>query len=378
MKFIQAVLILSGMIIGVGMFAIPFSFAASGFWPGMAVFAVVAAIVAVIHVCYGDVVLLTPEFHRLPGYVRLHLGSKPAWLAYGSAIFGIGGTLVAYILLGGFFLESVIRYTFAASPSSALLMAIFAGAGALITLLPLNDKTLINGILTLLLVGFILMLSVVLLPYAKVEHFSGFSPGRMLAPYGVLMFAFSGAAVIPDLIGFLGRETRASRRAIVVGSLIPPAVYVVFVAAVVGASGAVASPDAIAGLIPVIGERAVAWGSAIGFLAVFTSYIVLTSSFQAFFRYDLGAGRRMASALGVVVPLLFLFIGVSDYIAVIAAVGALSFGLDAAMIFLMYRLAHRGLGDSRALFGRATTLVLAVISCMIAVGMGYEIYKILA
>ena len=40
--FFEAVLMLAGMIIGVGMFAIPFSFAAAGFWLGAAELAVLA------------------------------------------------------------------------------------------------------------------------------------------------------------------------------------------------------------------------------------------------------------------------------------------------------------------------------------------------
>lgn len=375
MKFIQAVLILSGMIIGVGMFAIPFSFTTVGFWLGVAELVVVAGAITVVHVCYGEVALATREFHRLPGYVRLHLGSKAAFFAYGSALFGIGGTLFAYILLGGVFLESTVRYSLGISVPLPVLTAAFVAAGAFITVLPSNNKVMANGILTLLLVGFILMLAAVLMPHVSSENFKGFSPRNFLAPYGVLMFAFSGAAVIPDLIGFMDRERVGSRRAIVVGSLIPLVVYLLFTAAVIGASGERVSPDAIMGLLPFIGPSAVGWGSAIGFLAVFTSFIVLTSSFQAFFQYDLGAGKKISLALGVVLPLIFLFAGVTDYIAVIAAVGALSFGLDAAMIFVMYYVV-RSRSDAAPRRHPALLFTLVLISCMIVVGMGYEIYML--
>ena len=73
-KTIEAVLILTGMIIGVGMFGIPFSFSVSGFWLGAAELVVLAAIVTVIHRLYGEIVLATPTLHRVPGYVREYLG----------------------------------------------------------------------------------------------------------------------------------------------------------------------------------------------------------------------------------------------------------------------------------------------------------------
>ena len=72
-KEIQAVLMLSGMIIGVGMFAIPFSFSTAGFWLGTLELCVLALAILAVHLCYAEVVLHTNERHRLPGYVRRYM-----------------------------------------------------------------------------------------------------------------------------------------------------------------------------------------------------------------------------------------------------------------------------------------------------------------
>ena len=65
MKFLEAVLILSGMIIGVGMFGIPFSFVSVGFWLGALELLVIAGAMTWLHLLYGEVVLKTPQPHSM-------------------------------------------------------------------------------------------------------------------------------------------------------------------------------------------------------------------------------------------------------------------------------------------------------------------------
>src|SRR3989338_2493370 len=99
-KLIQGILILSGMIIGAGVFGIPFSFASLGFWPGAAELLVFTVVTVVLHFIFGEIVLKTPALHRLPGYIRIHLGYKWSILAWIGAFVGIFGTLLAYIVIG--------------------------------------------------------------------------------------------------------------------------------------------------------------------------------------------------------------------------------------------------------------------------------------
>ena len=106
-RFLEGVFVLSGMIIGVGMFAIPFSFAAAGFWLGAAELVVLTCIVVILHLLYGEIVLATPEFHRMPGYVRVYLGRRAETVSWASTIFGITGTLLAYLIAGSLFLHSL-------------------------------------------------------------------------------------------------------------------------------------------------------------------------------------------------------------------------------------------------------------------------------
>ncbi len=366
MKFIGAVLILSGMIIGAGIFAIPFSFVRAGFFIGMAELAVLTAVVVVLHRAYGEIVLATENSHRLPGYVRLYLGRRFAAAAHLSAFFGMSGTLLAYVVLGGHFLHTIIpavsatRWTF-----------LFLTAGALITFLPRRKEALVNGILTAVLIIFIFTVSIWLMPRIEANNFFGVHPGELFVPYGVLLFALSGALVIPDMVSFLGRRERQVRAAITAGSLIPVALYGLFAIAVVGAAGADVSEEAIAGLGRIAGSGMVMIGSGIGFLAVFTSFILLSSSFQAFLHLDFKMSKSWAHPIVSFLPAFLYILGAQNFIAIVAAVGAVAIGADAAFILA----AERALKKSRrGHLSRWSYVWSGGVYCMIAAGITYQVY----
>ncbi len=370
-KFVLAVFMLAGMIIGVGIFAVPFSFARAGFLLGALELVVLAGVVTAVHLCYGDVVLATKTFHRLPGYARIHLGPLASCLAWGSSLFGIAGTLLAYILLGSHFLSSLFPASF--PEAGALEWAVlFTSLGAAVTFFTLRKEAFINGILTAFLIGFIIFLGFLLAPHADRVNFSGFHLKEIFFPYGVILFALSGGLVIPDLITFLGRSRPHVRRAIAVGSFIPAAITLFFAWAVVGVGGSHTTTDAISGLQAAAGERVVFLGNGIGFLAVFTSYILLTSSFQALLSLDFGVKKRSAWVIGVIVPFLGYFFGFTDFIRVIAAVGALAIGVDSGLILAM----HERLRKGRRPRFHALFFGKALIYAVIVAGIAYEIQKI--
>src|SRR3989338_1379551 len=233
MKFLEAVLILSGMIIGVGMFGIPFSFVSVGFWLGALELLVIAGAMTWLHLLYGEVVLKTPQPHRLPGYVRTHLGKHTAWISWASAFFGILGSLLAYIVVGSIFLHAVFQNVWGSSSEFFWAVAV-AVLGAIVTLFPLKREAFINGVLTTLLIVFIVVLTLFLFPNVEVKNFSGFKPQNVFVPYGVFLFALAGGVVIPDLITVLGKDRGRARWAIIVGTLVPAILYFLFAFAVVG------------------------------------------------------------------------------------------------------------------------------------------------
>lgn len=372
LKFIEAVLLLSGMIIGVGMFGIPFSFVKAGFLLGALELIILTAVILTFHLLYGEIAMATPTPHQLPGYVRIYLGAKASFLAWASAIFGIIFTLLAYTVVGSAFLKNII-FWFDKSASDSWLAVFLVLLGAAVTALPLKKETLINSILTALLVIFIVTISVILMPHVGLKNLGGFDARNVLLPYGVLLFALSGGVVIPELVLFLGKDRRRIRSAITVGTLLPACLYFIFALAVTGATGSATSEEAIRGLGSILGGNFVFLGSIIGFLAVFTSLIAMSTSFQELLSFDLGLPNFLSWFLSAAVPLVLYFSGFHSFIIIIAAVGALAVGIDSALVVASeHRLRERG---GVTLSWRAHTWRLGIYG-MVALGAIYQLFKV--
>ena len=359
-RFLEGVFILAGMIIGVGMFAIPFSFAAAGFWLGALELAALSCLVVILHLLYGKIVLVTPEFHRMPGYVRHYLGRRAEMVSWASTLFGTVGTLVAYLAVGALFLQNILSSVFPGAGvfSYVVFLALTVSA---ITFFPLKKEAHINGILTIFEIAFIALLAFFLLPKISPAHLHGFHPQNIFIPYGVLLFALSGGSVIPDVITVLGRGKKRVTRAIVAGSLIPAILYFFFAFGVVGVSGRATTSEAIAGLRSVIGERIVFLGSVAGFLAVLTSFIALSANFQALLRLDMKIPRRAAWLGASVIPFFLYTAGFQNFIVIIGVVGAVAFGVDSALFLLMGRKIAKKQGGRGLIPPWANYSILAII-----------------
>ncbi|MBI3273877.1 MAG: hypothetical protein HYZ69_01915, partial [Candidatus Colwellbacteria bacterium] len=280
---------------------------------------------------------------------------------------------LAYILVSSIFLN-VIFSLFWNGSSEFFWAIIVVMLGACITALPLRREALINGILTLLLIIFVVFLSALLLPNVTFTNLGGFDMSRVFIPYGVLLFALSGGVVVPDVIAFLGRGNKKIRRAIIVGTIIPAVLYFFFAFTVAGSLGERVSAEAIESIGALLGERIVLLGSAVGFLAAFTSYIVLSVSFRELFRLDFRMRKISAWIFAMSIPAILYLFGFQNFIAVIGAVGALAVGIDSALILAAHHSMRRGEGMK---FRRFSYLWKLAVYAIIAAGVLYEIFKLL-
>lgn len=339
-KSLEATLLLSGMIIGVGMFGIPFAFARAGFLLGALELVILAGVIAAVHILYGEVVVHTPGRHRLPGYAKLYLGRTGARVAWFTALFGNFGTLLLYLIAGGIFLQTLLaRVVIVPAGVPVLAMAV---AGAAATFFSFRGAVRANSVLTVILIGFMIFLIAHLTPFLRAGELFEFHPSEAGIPYGVLLFALSGGIVVPDVISFLGGARKTARRVLLASSLIPALLYLLFAAAVVGVAGHAVSEEAIAGLLPFVGPEVVLLGSVIGLLAVLTSLIAVSESFQILLAVDFGLSRRAAWCAVVGVPLLLYLLRVQDFTKLLGLIGAVEVGIDAVLILAMYLvLRHR-------------------------------------
>lgn len=182
-----------------------------------------------------------------------------------------------------------------------------------------------------------------------------------------------GGVVIPDLVTVLGKDRKRARSAIIIGTLIPAALYFLFAFAVVGALGGTVSKEAIQGLRGVAGQNLVLFGSVVGFLAVFTSFIVLNTSFQALLRLDFGVSRALAWLSASSIPFLLYLLGIQNFLLVIGVVGAVAVGIDSALVLAAHYRLRKQEGAS---FTWISYLWRVAVYGMIVGGVIYEFLKI--
>jgi len=368
MKLTKAILILSGMIIGVGMFGIPFSFAKAGFLIGTLELFILTGVVMLLHILYGEIIMATPSTHRLPGYVSLHLGSAWGKTAGLFSIFGIAGSLLAYIVIGAGFLQEIMRHIIPGSNTFIWALALTAGAGIL-ALYPLKKEAKINGALTVVLLGLILFLSAKLFPYVNLDNLWVARAENFFIPYGVLIFALSGSAAIPDVVSLLQKKKKGIRTAIVAGTLLPGFLYFIFSLAVIGSVGKNVSPEAIQGLKLIFSEKIIILGSIIGFLAVATSFFTLSRYLKELLQLDFAIPKALAWASAIWVPFFFYMLGFDNFLAIIGIVGVVSGGAEATFLITVYhRIKSKELSPSLFSYGWKTALLVMFLG-----GVVYEI-----
>jgi len=141
--------------------------------------------------------------------------------------------------------------------------------------------------------------------------------------------------------------------------------------AIVGVSGDLTSQEALAGLVGNVKEEVILLGSLIGFLAVFTSFIALGKTFQAMLELDLGVPRLVAWAGASIAPFLLYLFGFTDFIAMIAIVGAVAIGIDVAVILAVHYQMKRREG---AVFRWYGILPRVLLFSIVLGGIGYHLF----
>jgi len=338
-KIIYSISTLSGTIIGVGLFSLPYITSKVGFWVMLGYFLVLGALVILVHSFFGELALKTPDFKRLPGFAKIYLGNGGEKIAFISAIFGTFGAILAYLIVGGEFLEN-------------LLSPIFGGGNLIWTLIYFSFGALliffgIKAISKVEFWGLILFFLILILIFLRgkylinienlfpIENWS-LKIENLFLPYGPILFSLWGASLIPDVEEMLGEKKNLLKKIIPISILIPIFVYLFFIYLILGIGGSQTTESALTGLKNFLGNEIVSLAFFLGVLTTFTSFITLGLTLKKVFWYDLKIEKNLAWAITCFIPLILFLIGIKQFIPVISFVGAIMLGIDGILILLMY------------------------------------------
>ncbi len=340
-RFLLAFSTLVGTIVGAGIFGLPYAISKSGIIPGLFYFIVLGGVVLLLHLMFGEIALRTQGKHRLIGYASIYLGVWAKRIVTISTIVGIGGALLAYIIIAGDFLQLILFsfLPFSNFAYSLLFWAFFS----LFILWGIQAIAKTEFFLSLALFLVIFGVFLFALPKVQLGNFSLFEASRVFLPYGVVLFAFAGWVAIPEIAELFKnrKEKRNLDNLIVWALLLCGGLYALFVFFVVGVSGVHTSQDALSGLAPFLGNRVVSLGALFGMIALATSFLVLGNYLKNSLRHDYKLPNLAAVGIAIGVPLLLFLLGFREFIAVIATAGALMGALEGAVIVLIYQKAKQ-------------------------------------
>jgi len=336
-KYIYPVATLSGAIIGVGFLSLPYAAAQVGMPVMLAYLAVLTALVLLIHLLFSEVSLATPDFLRLPAFARIHLGKVGWWVGLVSMIAGFYGILLAYIAVGGNFLKNIFSPAFGGSaPVYIVIYFVLASAFIFWDVKPISRLQFWAVLLLFLSAAVLFVRSFNYLNFSNIVP-GHISSNNLFLPYGLILFALWGAAMIPEIEEMLGRDKKALLKVVVWGTVIPAVFYLIFTVLVVLISGKSTTSDAITGLEGIIGPASANILFFAGFLATFSAFAAAGLILKKVFWYDLKLPKNLSWLLTIFFPFLMYYLGFTNFISVIGFVGAISFAVDGILILLMYR-----------------------------------------
>ncbi len=324
-----AIATLTGMIIGAGFLGIPYVVAKSGFLAGLIWMILIAVIMMSINLMIGEICLSTKTSHQLPGYASKYLGKKTKIFIFLASIFGFYAAMVAYLLGEGesisFILTGKLSYALYTGVGFWLLMALltFGGIRRFKRIEPL-------AVLTIFLVT--LLLGIINFNKIDFSNLMYSNLSYLFLPFGVILFAFLGVSSIPEMRRVLMKNENLMKKAIIIGSLIPLFIYILFTVVVLGLYGQEVSEIATISLGKVI--------TLLGMFTMFTAFMALSLALEDTFRFDFGLGFKKAWALTLFLPLLlFLAIKIfnlAGFVKVLSLGGAISGGLLSIAILLIH------------------------------------------
>jgi len=374
-KIFYSASVLIGTIIGAGMFGIPYAINKLGFWPGLILLIILGLCFMLLMLLYGEIVLRTKRKHRLIGYARIYLGKKGKIIATISTVIGLYAALLSYLIIGGRFAH-LLLYPFFGGTIITYTLFFFA-IGALIVFYGIKMVARGELIMTLFLLIIISALFIKAMPFIQTANLSGMNLTKAFIPYGVILFALSGLAAIPEIPELL-KNKKDLKKIIIISSLITILIYSLFALLTIGVCGSATSPDAFSGLHHIIPDHILQTGTLFGLLAVFTSLLVISLNLLNNFHYDYKMPHTIAFVLVFGIPLVVFLLGLRNFIAIIGTAGALLTGLNAIIIVLAHQKAKTK-GKRKPEYSlKPPKLILWILSLIFIIGIGYKIWQLIS
>jgi amino acid permease len=331
---IKALVTLTGTVIGVGFFSLPYITSKVGIWLMLFYFLIIGTIVILTSLIYGEIVLRTKGQHRFPGYAEKYLGQTGKLIAFVASGLALTGAILAYLVVGGGFLAALFGPIFGGS--YFLYVLIYFSLGAILIYFGINSIARTEFFLLIL---FFVVLGLIFwcgFSSINIGYLFVFDSKYLFLPYGAVLFSLSTAGVIPELKEILRDNPASLKKVIFLGILIAILTYLFFIFIITGITGSNTSTEAIIGLKNFLGDGIVSLALAFGLLTTFTSFLTLGLTLKKVLWYDFKLKKGLSWALACFTPLLLFVLGFKDFIVIISFVGGIALAVRVIITILIY------------------------------------------
>jgi len=339
-NYLAASAILGGTILGVGIFGLPHVFSKAGFLTGLFYLVLCCFLVTLTHLIYGEALLRTGGEHRMPGLAKIYLGKAGFYLATISVFISMSGVLLAYLILGGQFLQNFSRII--NSPLNLNVAAVvFWIVGTIGMILGIRFIGLGEILGVVLIIGLIVGFFVLGAPHLNIASLPAINSSFLFLPYGILLFALSGGSAVPEIFNYFKKRGISKyelnfKKPIVWGSVIPAFLYLLFVLGVLGFfQNKIIPVDIVPDLVksnPLLGVAT----DVLGMLLILTSYFIIGLGFRNVLFMDLKIKNWLSWTIPAVLPALLYFGGFQNFIGIIGFLGAGILGIETVLTIIIH------------------------------------------
>jgi len=326
----SAVFMITGMTIGAGILGIPYVVAQVGIWIGLVYILFLGLVMLSLNLMIGEIAVRTKENFQLPGLVGKYLGQPAKILMSIIVVFSGLGTLLAYLVGEGESLSGI----FGGDP--AWWTVVFWTIGSFLVWRGLQTVKVVEKILSILVIGIIVGLSMAFLPHVQVVNFHYFDWSKIFLPYGVILFALHASPSIAEAHALLPNSHRRFKKALIVGTLIPIFVYIIFALAVVGVMGKETTEIATLGLGNKFGSWVRVLANVFAVFAMGTGFMGLGIALKQSLTWDWKISSFLATFLVILAPLTLFMVGLRSFVDILGVVGGLFLGIEAILMALVY------------------------------------------
>jgi len=312
---------------GAGILGLPYVFAKSGWLVGISWLALLGIVMIFVNLTLGEITLRTKGRHQLSGYAQKYLGTKGRYIMFFAMIFGVYSALLAYLLGEGESLSQIL-------PGN--INPIFLAIAFWIIMTVLLREGL-RGLKKIETWGVVAIITIVIgifikfLPQVQPSNLMKFNHTLLAVPIGVVMFALLGFTSIPELRQEIKGQEKLFKKAIILGSIIPIILYILFTAIFVGVLGDEVPEVATLAFGPII--------TILGIFTMLTSFFVLSYSLKDTFKFDIKTSPLVNFTFSSLIPLIIYIIiaqyKVLGFAAILGIGGVISGGITGIMILLI-------------------------------------------